>query len=172
MGKSQTLGDAMKNRDFSITDRDAIPGGTRNNLTPERRKKMTKKERGEIMASIFPTVDCGETPIGPKIIIQKLKIPKEVRRGGIIRPIDAQDADQATVAVAKVVAIGPLAFLHDATGKSKYPGGKEPFKVGDYVRVPKIGGQHLCVEDVHFYYIYDEDVHGVITDIDRIASLY
>lgn len=171
MAKSTDIKGVMRDRDYSVDAKDAIIGGTREALTPETKRKFKPGERDAILASIFPKIDCGETPVDAKIIIQKLKIPERIK-GGIIRTEAITDADRATVAIAKVVAIGQLAFISGATGKHKYPGSRDPFKVGDLVRVPKMGGQHLNVDGVDFYYLFDDDVHGLIHDLDRVASLY
>lgn len=173
MARTSTLPDVMKERDYTVDPSQAIGGGTRSSgNASESARKLTDKDVAKIISTIFPVVDCGEDAMDAKIIIQKLKVPDTIRGSTLIRSGGDKDADEATVSIAKVVSLGPLAFISDVTGNHKYLGAIDPFKVGDLVRVPKIGGQHLSVDGVHFYYIFDTDVHGKIRDLARVASLY
>ena len=91
----------------------------------------------------WPDVDPGHAPCGEFVILQ-LRLPKKVSKGGIIIIDDASDTDRANTQAAKVIAIGPAAFTGRRDGQV-WPGGVW-YKVGDYVRCPKYGGDRWEVE--------------------------
>lgn len=104
----------------------------------------------------FPEIDPGHEPLGSKVIVQ-VRIAKERTKNGIILPDEARETIQANTQVAKVVAIGPLAF-QSKDGKP-WPEGRW-FEVGDYVRCPKYGGDRWEVPlkdgtGVVLFYLFD-----------------
>jgi co-chaperonin GroES (HSP10) len=90
----------------------------------------------------FPVVDPEYTPSGHFVLFQ-LRTPKEKSVGGIIVPDSLRDDLQWTTQVAKVVALGPVAFKSRDT-LEPWPEGSWG-KVGDFVRVPAFGGDRWFV---------------------------
>lgn len=90
----------------------------------------------------FPACDPNVTPVGSKVMLQ-IRSPKKKTKGGIIIIDEVRETDHWNTQVAKVLAIGPLAFHNRDTGKL-WPEGAwcQP---GDYVRVPKYGGDRWAV---------------------------
>ena len=85
----------------------------------------------------FPAADPGFKPFGSRVIVQ-IRTPKRVTKGGIYVPDDVRETEHYNTQIAKVVAIGPLAFHNRSTGEP-WPEGAW-FRVGEFVRVPKYGG--------------------------------
>lgn len=116
----------------------------------------------------FPVVDPGAMPTGDKVLVQ-VRTPKTKTSGGIIIPDGEKDAEKYNTQVAKVVAVGPLCFK-DRKTMELWPEG-EWFKPGDYVRIPKFGGDRWAVpipgrpkgEDALFVIFRDTDINGVVT---------
>lgn len=94
----------------------------------------------QTLEEAFPDVDSLHRPFGSKVIVQ-IRTAKETTKGGIIIPDEARTTIAANTQVGKVVAIGPMAFKNPRTGE---PWAEGPwFKVGDYVRCPKYGGDRF-----------------------------
>lgn len=112
----------------------------------------------------FPNVDPGHFAFGSKVIVQ-LRGAKQKTKGGIIVPDEARTGIIANTQVCKVIGIGPMAFHNPNTG-NPWPEGPW-FKVGDYVRCPKHGGDRWEVPqpgtngEVVVFAAYDHLVFGV-----------
>lgn len=91
----------------------------------------------QTMEEAFPVVDPLHEPCGSSILVQ-IRSPKLQTKGGIILTTDVQDTIKWNTVTAKVVAIGPVAFRNRTTLET-WPE-KAWFNVGDFVRVPKYGG--------------------------------
>lgn len=91
----------------------------------------------------FPTVDPQHAPNGEFVIVQ-LRTPKNVTAGGIILTHDVKQTEQDNTQVAKVIAMGPLAFRNRQTGEEWYGG--PWYNIGDYVRCPKYGGDRWRIK--------------------------
>lgn len=85
----------------------------------------------------FPNVDFGVKPLGSRVLVQ-IRLPKEKTAGGIILSDYSKDAEQDNTQVAKVIAVGPLAFKNRET-LTPWPEGAWA-KTGDFVFVPKYAG--------------------------------
>lgn len=115
----------------------------------------------------FPDVDPMHEPFGDRVLVQ-LRSPAEKTEGGIILTHDSQDTEKWNTQVAKVLAIGPVAFKNRDT--------LEPWKegawcsVGEFVRVPKYGADRWEVpvpdsptnKKAIFMFIRDNDLGGRI----------
>ena len=90
----------------------------------------------------FPKVDPGLTPLGGRVLVQLRRV-KKTTASGIILHNDTRDHEKYNTQIAKVVAVGPLAFKKRDT-MEPWPEGiwAEP---GDFVRVPKYGGDRFEV---------------------------
>lgn len=85
----------------------------------------------------FPTLkesDLNHRPYGSAVLVQ-LRQSKRQTKGGILLTDQLREADKSNVQVAKVVAVGPMAFKNRTT-MQPWPEGAWA-KVGDFVRVPK-----------------------------------
>ena len=90
----------------------------------------------------FPAIEPGLTPFGSRILVQ-MRSPRPVTAGGIILPDDAQETEFWNTQVAKVIALGPVAFKNRDTLE---PWPEEDWcQEGDFVRVPKYGGDRWFV---------------------------
>ena len=85
----------------------------------------------------FPNVPPGMLPFGGRVIIQLRRIKKKTA-GRIILVEETKENEKWNNMIGKIVAIGPLAFKNRDT-MQPWPEGTWA-QVGDYVRVPKWGG--------------------------------
>lgn len=114
----------------------------------------------------FPVVDPLIRPTGSRILVQ-IRTPKKVTKGGVLLITDARDTEYWSTQVGLVRAIGPNAF-RDRRTNTEWPEGAW-FAVGDFVRVPKFGGDRWTVPVPESEYealmviFNDTDVTGVIT---------
>lgn len=120
----------------------------------------------------FPAVDPGLKPYGPMVLVQK-RSPRTVTAGGIIVPMETQATEFWNTQVAKVIALGPVAFKNRTT-LDPWPE-SDWCKVGTIVRVPKYGGDRwfvrlpgaesarIGVDDACFVLYKDLDLMGEIT---------
>lgn len=95
------------------------------------------------LSEAFPKADPGLQPFGSDVLIQ-LKTPPSHSAGGIALVAESRETDQWNMQVGKVIAFGPVCFCNRETLAS-WPEGQW-CKVGDYVRVPKYGGDRWWVE--------------------------
>ncbi len=114
----------------------------------------------------FPPVEPGVQPFGSRVVVQ-IRSPKKKTKGGIILTEDAKDTEMWNTQVAKVIAVGELAFKNRNTQEA-WPEGSwcQP---GDFVRVPKYGGDKWSVRlgeddaEVLFVIFNDLDLIGKVT---------
>jgi co-chaperonin GroES (HSP10) len=113
----------------------------------------------------FPPVDPGVQPFGSRVLCQ-LRTPKSVTKGGIHLLGDTRETEHWNTQVAKVLAVGELAFRNRQT-RDLWPEGSW-CEVGEFVRVPKYGGDRWTVslsgrEDALLILFNDLDLLGKIT---------
>lgn len=91
----------------------------------------------------FPPCDPGIQPFGSRVLVQ-IRTPKNKTKGGIILTPETRETDAWNTQIAKVRAVGELAFKNRTT-MEQWPEGSwcEP---GDFVRVPKYGGDRWTVK--------------------------
>ena len=92
---------------------------------------------GQTMEEAFPTVDPGIVPFGSRVLVQ-FRRARGKSRGGIVIPDEAKDAEKWNTQIAKVLALGDVAFKNRTT-LQEWPEGRWA-QSGDYVRVPKYQG--------------------------------
>ena len=109
----------------------------------------------------FPNVDPGHAPLGAKALFQ-IRHPKTVTAGGLFLTSADRSTEYYNTQVAKVIALGPLCFKQSVADPqtnqpslSEYPEGPW-FKPGDFVRVPKYGGDRFAVPFDSVTYAKDE----------------
>ena len=118
------------------------------------------------LAWAFPSVDPGAKPLGARILVQLRRTKKKATSAGIILVEETKETEKWNNMVAKVIAIGPLAFKKRDT-MEPWPEGSW-CEVGDYLRVPKWGGDRWEVQ------VGDDDepaLFMVLNDHEVIAKL-
>jgi co-chaperonin GroES (HSP10) len=117
----------------------------------------------------FPAVDPGAVPLGGRILVQLRRTKKKTTGAGIILVEETKETEKWQNMVAKVLAIGPIAFKHRDT-MQPWPEGTW-VSVGDYIRVPKWGGDrwevHVPGEDE----LEEPALFMVLNDHEVIAKL-
>jgi co-chaperonin GroES (HSP10) len=91
----------------------------------------------------FPVVDTGIQPLGSRVLVQLRRV-KKTTSSGIILANESREHEKYNTQIAKVVAMGPLAFKKRDT-MEPWPEGVWA-NTGDFVRVPKYGGDRFEVE--------------------------
>jgi co-chaperonin GroES (HSP10) len=86
----------------------------------------------------FPAVEPGAVPVGGRILVQWRATRNTVTSSGIVLVEETKETEKWNNQVAKIIAIGPLAFKKRDT-LEPWPEGNW-IEVGDYVRMPKWGG--------------------------------
>lgn len=91
----------------------------------------------DALAEAFPAIEAGIQPFGSRVLVQ-IRTPKTKTTSGIIIDTGSRDTEKWNTQVAKVVSHGPVAYRNRNTLEPWPEGGwAHP---GDYVRVPKYGG--------------------------------
>ena len=120
------------------------------------------------LAWAFPEVNAGQAPFGGRVIVQLRRIRKTAKGSRIILVDETKENEKWQNMIGKVIAIGPLAFKNRETMAS-WPEGSWA-SVGDYVRVPKWGGdrwERAVPNDdtpVLFMTINDHELIAKVTD--------
>lgn len=112
------------------------------------------------LAEAFPNVDPGMKPCGFVGLFQ-IRHPKRFTKGGLELIQETRSTEHYNTQVAKVIALGDLAFKSVKTIPNQtgvigperdvlvdWPEGKW-FKIGDFVRLPKYGGDRFSVPYMH-----------------------
>lgn len=113
-----------------------------------------------VMAN-FPAVAPKVVPLGARVVLQ-LVSPRQKTASGILLVEETKETERWNNQVARVIAVGPLAFCNRETA--------EPWKEGmwcepgDFVIVPRWGGNRRTVksadgtETVYFVTINDHEI--------------
>jgi co-chaperonin GroES (HSP10) len=121
------------------------------------------------MAWAFPSVDPGAKPLGGRILVQLRRTKKKATSAGIILVEETKETEKWQNMVAKVIEIGPLAFKHRDTMLA-WPEGSWCVP-GDYIRVPKWGGDRWEVKVPGDDDLEDPALFMVLNDHEIIAKL-
>ena len=116
----------------------------------------------------FPQVDPGAEPLGARILVQ-LRRTKKTSDSGIILVSETKDTEKYQNMVGKVMMIGPLAFKNRDTMAS-WPEGSW-CQVGDYIRVPKWGGDRWEVQVPGEGDLEEKALFMVVNDHEVIAKI-
>jgi co-chaperonin GroES (HSP10) len=92
----------------------------------------------------FPLVSVDFEPTLNRVLVQLREPPKKTR-GGIELPADTGDASRETTTIAKILAIGPLAFHKTGRGADWLKPEDMP-KPGDYIAITKFVGNRYRVK--------------------------
>ena len=121
------------------------------------------------LAWAFPSVDPGAKPLGGRILVQLRRTKRKTSGSGIILVEETKETEKWQNMVAKVVAIGPLAFKHRDSMQS-WPEGSW-CEVGDYIRVPKWGGDRWEVKAPGDEEHEDPALFAIFNDHEVIAKV-
>ena len=121
------------------------------------------------LAWAFPSVDPGAKPLGGRILVQLRRTMKKATSAGIILIEETKETEKWQNMVAKVIEIGPLAFKHRDTMQA-WPEGSW-CSVGEYIRVPKWGGDRWEVKVPGEDELEDPALFMVLNDHEIIAKL-
>ncbi len=112
----------------------------------------------------FPKIDPGVRPFGSRVLVQ-IRRAKSKTKGGIILSGETRDTEMWNTQVAKVIALGPIAFKN-RNSMDPWPEGAWVSE-GTYVRAPKYGGDRWGVTtadgEIIFAMFNDLDLLGEIT---------
>lgn len=118
----------------------------------------------------FPVVDPGAKPLGARVLVQLRRTKKKVTSAGIVLVEETRETEKWQNMVGKVIELGPLAFRKRDTMEPWVEG--TWCEVGDYIRVPKWGGDRWEVkvpgdddteDPVLFMVLNDHEVIAKIT---------
>lgn len=121
------------------------------------------------LAWAFPSVDPGAKPLGGRILVQLRRTKKKATSAGIILVEETKETEKWQNMVAKVIEIGPLAFKHRDTMQA-WPEGSWCSE-GEYIRVPKWGGDRWEVKVPGEDDLEDPALFMVLNDHEIIAKL-
>ena len=117
----------------------------------------------------FPAVDPGAKPLGARVLVQLRRTKKTITASGIVLVSETRETEKWQNMVAKVIEIGPLAFKKRDT-MEPWPEGSW-CEVGDYLRVPKWGGDRWEVPVPNESIEEDPALFMVLNDHEIIAKL-
>ena len=117
----------------------------------------------------FPAVDPGAVPLGGRLLVQLRRAKKKTTSAGIILVEETKETEKWQNMVAKVIAIGPIAFKHRDT-MQPWPEGTW-VSIGDYIRVPKWGGDRWEVQVPNEDELEEKALFMVLNDHEVIAKL-
>ena len=131
--------------------------------------KMNEPVAGDSaeIAWAFPSVDPGAKPLGARVLVQLRRTKQKATSAGIILVEETKETEKWNNMVAKVIQIGPLAFKKRDT-MEPWPEGSW-CEVGDYIRVPKWGGDRWEVmvgadeEKALFMILNDHEIIAKVT---------
>lgn len=95
------------------------------------------------LARAFPDIEPGFKPFGSRICVQ-LRSPRLYSVGGIRFPDEVIETEMWNTQIAKVIAVGPVAFRNRTT-LEMWPEGAWA-TIGDYVRIPKFNQDKWFME--------------------------
>jgi co-chaperonin GroES (HSP10) len=91
----------------------------------------------QTLEEAFPEIDPQLQPFGSRVLVQ-IKQPVKKSKSGLFISQGEQSAERENTQVGRIIALGPLAYRNRTT-MALWPEG-EWVKVGDFVRVPRYGG--------------------------------
>lgn len=117
----------------------------------------------------FPAVSPGAKPLGGRILVQLRRTKQKTTSAGIILVEETKETEKWNNMVAKVLMIGPLAFKKRDT-MEPWPEGAWA-QVGDYIRVPKWGGDRWEVKVPGDDDLEDPALFMILNDHELIARV-
>jgi co-chaperonin GroES (HSP10) len=133
----------------------------------------------QTLEQAFPEVDPLMTPYGGRVLVQLRAVKEKVTQAGLYIPQETKETEKWNTMIGKVIAIGPLAFKNRETMAS-WPEGSWA-QVGEYVRVPKWGGDRWEIEFTDelgakgkalFTFFNDHELIGKVTGDPRAIKAF
>lgn len=139
----------------------------------------TNYDLEQSLEEAFPMVDPLMQPYGARVLIQLRAVKEKVTESGILLPEETKETEKWNTMIGKVLAIGPIAYKNRDT--------LEPWaegiwcQVGDFVRVPKWGGDRWEVDFVDdsglngkalFTFFNDHEIIGKVTGDPRAIKAF
>lgn len=120
----------------------------------------------QTLLEAFPEADPGVIPFGNLVLVQ-IRSPKKTTTSGIILHTETTATEKWNTQVAKIIALGPVAFKNRST-LEPWPEGDWCHE-GDFVRVAKYGGDRWEVpindDDSAMFVIFkDTELIGKVTN--------
>jgi co-chaperonin GroES (HSP10) len=123
----------------------------------------------QTLEQAFPEIDPLMAPYGARVLVQLRAVKDKVTSSGIYIPEETKETEKWNTMIGKVLAVGPIAFKKRDT-MEPWPEGVW-CKVGDYVRIPKWGGDRweIDFEDngvkgkALFTFFNDHEIIGRVT---------
>jgi len=119
------------------------------------------------LAEAFPEVKAGLRPFGSKVLVQ-IRSPMKQTKSGFFLPDETVETERWNTQVAKVIALGPVAFKNRDTLQT-WPEG-EWVKPGMFVRCPIYGGDRWEVR-VPGAEKYDTALFVIFNDLDLVGEI-
>jgi co-chaperonin GroES (HSP10) len=95
------------------------------------------------LSEAFPDVDSGVQPLGGRVLVQLRRLGSKTK-SGIVLVEETKETAKWNNQVAKVIAMGPLAYRNRET-REEWPEGAW-VQPGDFVRVPRWNGDRIEVQ--------------------------
>jgi len=140
---------------------------------------MSNIDIEQTLEEAFPVVDPLMAPYGARVLIQLRAVKEKVTSAGIYIPEDTKETEKWNTMIGKVIALGSLAFCNRET-MQPWPEGAWA-KVGDFVRVPKWGGDRWEIDftDANgingralFTFFNDHELIGKVTGDPRAIKAF
>jgi co-chaperonin GroES (HSP10) len=126
------------------------------------------------ISDLFPYIDPEFAPFGHRVVVQIRRVISKTA-SGIVLPKETKETESYNGQVAKLIAVGPLAFKNRATGEP-WPEGIWA-QVNDFCKVPRWGGDRWTVdlkdgdEPIMLAILSDGDLIGKYTgDVRKVRS--
>ena len=98
----------------------------------------------QTLEEAFPVVEPLMAPYGARVLVQLRAVKEKVTNSGIVLVEETKETEKWNTMIGKIIAIGPLAF-RKRESMEPWPEGAWA-QVGDFVRVPKWGGDRWEVD--------------------------
>jgi co-chaperonin GroES (HSP10) len=121
------------------------------------------------MAWAFPSVDPGAKPLGGRVMVQIRRSKKRTTKAGIVLVEETKETEKWNTQIGKVVDMGSLAFCK-RDSMEPWPEGAW-CRVGDFIRVPKWGGDRWEVKVPGEDQNEDPALFMIINDHEVIAKI-
>jgi len=123
----------------------------------------------QTLEQAFPQIDPLMAPYGARVLVQLRAVKDKVTSSGIYIPEETKETEKWNTMIGKVLAVGPIAFKKRDT-MEPWPEGVW-CQVGDYVRVPKWGGDRWEIDfeengakgKALFTFFNDHEIIGKVT---------
>ena len=137
---------------------------------------MTNASHEAAIREAFPEAHPGASPLGARLLVQIKSPKKKTMSSGIVLVEETKEIEKWNSQVAKVIAIGPLAFCK-RDSMEPWPEGAW-CSVGDFIRVPKWGGDRWEVnipgsdEKALFCIFNDHEIIAKVTSDPLSMNIY